>query len=247
MNSENYINLWNEIADDFDARVGDDGNDFHRELVRPATLRMLNPHFSERILDIACGNGVFSRNLAERGVKVVAFDYSPAMIAHAKKRCESYAEHITFSVADATNYGQLIALGDGTPFDKAVANMAVMGLPDLAPLFKAVFEMLQPNGVFVFSATHPCFQTPERRFSADGGGLITTNYIRPQRYSYQILANKPKRAYHWHRSLQDLLKISFDAGFVLDGLEEPVFAKGRCTHPIWESVPLPIVMRVRKV
>ena len=247
MNTENSNNLWEAIADDWNIRIGDDGNDFHRELIRPATLRMLNPQPGECILDVACGNGVFARYLAERSINVVAFDYSTAMIEYAKERCASYLEHISFHVADATDYKQLLSLGNGKPFDKAVANMAVMGIHDVVPLFNAVYKLLQDGGVFVFSATHPCFQTPDKSFTSDGNGLITTDYINSKRYSYQILADNPKNAYHWHRPLQELLKICFDSGFVLDDLEEPVFARGSCTHSVWERVPLPIVIRARKI
>jgi len=76
MNPENYIGLWDEIADDYDAKMGDDGNSFHRELIRPATLRLLNPQPNERILDAACGNGIFTCYMAAMEVEVVAFDYS---------------------------------------------------------------------------------------------------------------------------------------------------------------------------
>ncbi|MDD2200225.1 MAG: class I SAM-dependent methyltransferase [Eubacteriales bacterium] len=238
---------WEAIADDYDVRVGDDGNSFHRNLIRPATLRLLDPQPDERILDVACGNGVFSRYLAGLGVNVTAFDYSPKMIDFAKERCVAFARHISFSVADATDYNQLIALGAGQPFDKIVSNMAVMGLPDIQPLFRAAYEMMKPDGVFVFSATHPCFQTPGRDFTEDGTGLITYDYIEPQRYSYQILADNEKSAYHWHRSLQDLLGICFSTGFMMDGLEEPVYTLGECTHPVWTKVPLPIVVRLRKM
>jgi SAM-dependent methyltransferase len=169
------------------------------------------------------------------------------MLAHAKERCADYLDRIAFSVVDATNYDQLLSLGDGKPFDKAVANMAVMGFPKIEPLFRAVYEMLKPNGVFVFSATHPCFQTPVRGFTEDGSGLVTHNYIEPMQYSYQILINNDKRAYHWHRPLQELLGVAFNAGFVMDGIEEPVYDKGECTHAVWEKVPLPIVLRVRKL
>ena len=240
---------WEAIANDYDARVGDDGNSFHRELIRPSTLRLLDPKPGERILDVACGNGVFSRYLARLGVNVVAFDYSPKMIAFAKERCAAFTESISFSIADATDYEQLMVLGAGQrqPFDKIVSNMAVMGLPDIQPLFRAAYELLKTDGIFVFSVTHPCFQTPGRSFTEDGTGLITYNYIEQQRYSYQILADNEKSAYHWHRSLQNLLGVCFAAGFVMDGLEEPVNAPGECTHTVWTKVPLPIVMRIRKI
>ena len=80
--------LWEAVAYDWDARIGSDGNNFHRELVRPATVRLLAPQPGERILDIACGNGFFARYLAELGVQVVAFDYSHTMIEYAKMRCD---------------------------------------------------------------------------------------------------------------------------------------------------------------
>ncbi len=57
MHKESDNAHWEAIAGDFDARVGDDGNSFHRNLIRPATLRLLDPVPGERILDVACGNG----------------------------------------------------------------------------------------------------------------------------------------------------------------------------------------------
>ena len=246
---ENEFNnkLWEAVADDWDARVGNDGNAFHRELVRPATLRLLNPKSGERILDIACGNGMFALYLAKLDVKVVAFDYSHTMIEYAKKRCADYLKNITLSVADATDYSQVISLGGGKLFDKAVANMAVMDISDIRPLFKAVYELLQPNGIFVFSAVHPCFQTPGDDITINGKGLITTNYIKSQRHSFQILSDNPKCVEHWHRPLQELLGVCFNAGFILDGLEEPTLSqKGDVRHIIRENIPPVIVIRVRK-
>ncbi|MDR2753014.1 MAG: hypothetical protein LBB50_01745, partial [Oscillospiraceae bacterium] len=40
--------LWNAIANEYDARMNDDGNDFHIKLIRPATVRLLNPKKGER-------------------------------------------------------------------------------------------------------------------------------------------------------------------------------------------------------
>ena len=235
---------WEALADDCEVRMGDDGNPFHRELIRPATLRLLEPQPGERVLDAACGNGLFSLCLAKLGCEVRGFDFSPKMIAHAKRRCAGHAAQVKFSVADATDYDKMMALGGGRPFDKAVANMAVMDIEDIRPLFRAVHAMLAPGGVFVFSAVHPCFQTPGRGFTEDGG-LVTYHYIEPQKHAVRILANNDKQAWHWHRPLQELLGTGFAAGFVLDGLEEPC-APGVSSNAVWEKLPLPIVIRMRK-
>jgi len=239
--------FWEALADDCDARMGSGGNDFHRELIRPATLRLLEPRPGERVLDACCGNGLFSLRLAMEGCEVAAFDFSTKMLGHAKKRCADYPGQVSFTQADATQYDQLITLGNEKPFDKAVANMAVMDIEDIGPLFRAVYAMLKPGGVFVFSAVHPCFQTPGMEFTQDGEGLVTHNYVEPCRHFVTILANNEKRAWHWHRPLQELLGIGFEAGFVLDGLEEPVFATGsRTHHAVWERLPMAIVLRMKK-
>jgi len=242
MDNKQDNKYWEALADDFDARMGDDGNRFHCALVRPATLRLLDPRPGERILDAACGNGLFSLCLAEMGCEVTAFDFSPKMLAHAKRRCADYP--VTFTQADATNYDEIIALGGGRPFDKAVANMAVMDIEDIRPLFRAVHEMLVPGGVFVFSALHPCFQTPGRSATEDSG-LITYNYIEPCKHFVTILNQNDKQAWHWHRPLHELLGTGFAAGFVLDGLEEPC-VPGVSSKAMWDHIPLASIVRMRK-
>jgi len=237
---DNGSTRWEALADDWDARMGEDGNRFHRELIRPATLRLLDPQPGECILDAACGNGIFARKLASMGAQVVGFDYSTQMIAHAKELRTGW--DIQFSVIDATDYAQVTALGR---FDKAVSNMAVMDISDIAPLFRAVYAMLKPGGVFVFSAEHPCFQTPGNDFMPDGS-LVTKRYIEPEQHTVPVFSDNEKEVLHWHRPLQQLLGLCFEAGFVLDGLEEPVFTREKPgSH--WYDIPAAIIFRVRKL
>lgn len=60
----------------WDNAMGDESNEFHREVVRPKVTELLSPNPADYILDIACGNGNYSSYLAQRGASVVAFDYS---------------------------------------------------------------------------------------------------------------------------------------------------------------------------
>ncbi|MFP3896920.1 MAG: class I SAM-dependent methyltransferase [Anaerolineales bacterium] len=55
----------------------------------------------ERVLDVACGNGLTSRRLAALGAEVVAFDFAREMIAHARQRTTRHAKRITYRVLDA--------------------------------------------------------------------------------------------------------------------------------------------------
>ncbi|UVI29039.1 class I SAM-dependent methyltransferase [Paenibacillus spongiae] len=167
---------WNELNDESQTRwdanagywddyMGAQSNQFHRELIRPHTEQLLKPAEGQTILDIACGNGNFSRRLAELGANVVAFDYSPNMIERAIARSAEYAGRIEYRVADASSTAQLHELGIER-FDSAVANMALMDIADIAPLVQSLLTLLKPDGIFVFSITHPCFQNARHEEAA---------------------------------------------------------------------------------
>jgi len=250
--------LWDSLAEDWDVRMGSGSNSFHREIIRPATLKLLNPQKGEHILDAACGNGNFSRYLAGLGVRVTAFDYSAEMIRYARERSHDCAGCINYHIADATKYDELMALKGDTCFDKAVSNMAVMDISNIRPLLKAVYDLLPDGGIFVFSGIHPCFQTPNMRkitlvndYSGKGEvltGIQTFEYIEPKLHETYVLANNDKKAYHFHRPLNVILKDCFAAGFVLDGVEEPVFQKPEQIRGFdWYDIPPAVILRMRKV
>ena len=58
--------IWNQNAEFWDCAMGDESNDFHREVVRPKVTELLRPDPTDYILDIACGNGNYSAYLAEK-------------------------------------------------------------------------------------------------------------------------------------------------------------------------------------
>ena len=94
---------WDNQADIWDNRMGDEGNDFHQELVRPSVDELLSPVGGEAILDVGCGNGIYARHLARLGVQVTATDVSPVMIDMARQRTREGVGQITYKVIDATS------------------------------------------------------------------------------------------------------------------------------------------------
>ncbi|MCY4063832.1 MAG: class I SAM-dependent methyltransferase, partial [Chloroflexi bacterium] len=59
--------LWNRKARFWDELHGDFGNRFHRRLIEPTVLQLLDLQANEAVLDIGCGNGALARRLAEQG------------------------------------------------------------------------------------------------------------------------------------------------------------------------------------
>jgi 2-polyprenyl-3-methyl-5-hydroxy-6-metoxy-1,4-benzoquinol methylase len=248
--------VWDQNAAFWDEKMGD-GNDFHRALVRPAAERLLGVQPGEVVLDVACGNGLFARRLAELGASVVACDFSARMIEQARQRPSAHPDRIEYRVVDATDEGQLLALGSRR-FDAAICNMALMDMATIEPLLRALAQLLKPNGRFVFTVCHPCFNSTGARKVAEeedrDGEIVTTYGVKvvgylhlPPRKGLAIIG-QPAAQYYFDRPLSVLLGTCFRAGFVLDGLEEPAFAEEASSQRwyVWNNLPdIPPVLAAR--
>ena len=143
-----------------------------------------------------------------------------------------HADRIEYHIADATDEAQLIALGERR-FDAAVCTMALMDMPAIEPLYRAVSRMLKPGGRFVFCVSHPCFNTSYTAMTAEqdlGTGDVThsikvSSYLTMQPTMGVALIGQPAKQYYWDRPISVLLRAGFSAGLVLDALEEPPFKR----------------------
>jgi SAM-dependent methyltransferase len=248
--------IWNANARWWDDQIGD-GNDFQTLLIEPPTERLLDLRTGDVVVDIACGAGRFTRRMAQLGAQVVAFDYSEEFIARARERTPSDAP-IEYRVADAANAQALLALG-ATRFNKAVCTMALMDMPQIETLFTTLPRMLTPDGVFVFSVTHPCFHSADiQRFAeifdeADGrhairSGVKVSSYLSSVARKTEGIAGQPEPQWFFHRPISTLFRVAFDAGFVVDAIEEPRLPvpAPRKAGVRWDDMPdIPPIMVVR--
>jgi 2-polyprenyl-3-methyl-5-hydroxy-6-metoxy-1,4-benzoquinol methylase len=251
--------IWEQNAAWWDEKVGE-GNAFQTHLVGPATERLLEPQPGQYILDLACGNGLFSRRLAALGVRVLACDFSQTFLECARARTTQHADQIEYRLVDLTDRQQLLGLGQAC-YNAAVCSMALMDLATITPLLESLRILLQPRGRFVFSVLHPCFNTTGCTLVFEqedrSGVLRTTHAVKVSRYHSLGpekgvgIPGQPAPHYYFHRSLRVLFSACFRAGFVLNGLEEPAFEGGREAAPLnWESfsdIPPVLVARMELV
>lgn len=105
-----------------------------------------------RVLDLACGDGVYSELLYDRfgAREVIGLDLSTAMVFLARARLEARAaargtrDAIRIAVADALD----LPLSSQS-VDAVVANFLFHNLPDAAPAFREVVRVLRPGGCLV--------------------------------------------------------------------------------------------------
>ena len=252
--------IWDANARWWDDRIGD-GNDFQTLLIEPATERLLNVTAGDTILDVACGAGRFARRMAWLGAKVVGIDTSREFIARARERTPADAS-IEFRVLDAANIDDLLSLA-AHRVTKAVCTMALMDMPEIAPLFRALSQLLPQNAPFVFSVLHPCFHSATiQRFAemyeeGPGRHVIRTgvkvsSYLSPSARKTEGILGQPEPQFLFHRPISRLFHEGFNAGFVVDGFEEPAFPPQETPRPAvkWENMPdVPpiLVVRMRRV
>jgi len=230
--SEEAKRAWDQNAEFWDERMGE-GNDFVETLIWPAIEKLLALKQGERVLDIACGNGLTSRRMAALGAEVMAIDFSKQMIRHAKDRTTTNLDRVQYSVVDATDYNSLSVLGENS-FNAALCNMALFDMAEIEPLMQALGKLLRPAGRFVFSILHPCFNNPHMVQLGEqedrDGELLTVYSVKIYGYMSPTvklgigIAGQPVPHPYFHRPLSKLLGTCFEAGFLLNALEERAFS-----------------------
>jgi SAM-dependent methyltransferase len=227
---------YDEIAEFYDERVGDDATD----PVAGALFELAGDVQGKRVLDLACGQGRVSRELARRGASVVGADISGALLGRARAVEEREPLGVAYVHTDATSPE---ALADET-FDGVACHFGLSDIDDLRAALDTVFRVLRPGGWFVFSILHPCFpgwgdDAPSSW--APGGGYYREGWWLADNPGFRgkVGAN--------HRTLATYLNQLVEHGFALEGVAEPEpVGDWLEARPDGDLVPVYLVVRCRK-
>jgi SAM-dependent methyltransferase len=175
---------------------------------------MLGEVRGQTVLDLACGEGFYSRQLRERGARrVLGVDISPAMIELARAQENGY-RRIEYRVGDATDLPELGL------FDVVCAAYLLHYARDAGELTRmchGIARQLTPGGRFVALNENP--DQPEERY----GGYLRYGFSKtvaaPRRegspITYAMISGRELfrfEAYHYERVTYE--RLLAEAGFV---------------------------------
>jgi len=153
MESELVKRRWDEAAKTW-VKFVREGKDYYREYLNgPALKRMMGEVEGKRVLDIACGEGYFSRYFATVGAKVTGIDISSSLVNEAMEEEKRHPLGVKFFEADAANLSML----KSNSFDLAFCFMALMDIENYEGAISEASRILKMNGRFVAVTEHPCF------------------------------------------------------------------------------------------
>jgi ubiquinone/menaquinone biosynthesis C-methylase UbiE len=211
---------WSGVAGWYDQLVGESGSEYHQQVVLPGTLRLLAPRAGEAIADIACGQGVLCRLLAERGVEATGIDAARPLIETARQRSDPA---IRYFVGDARALDFLPA----ERFDAAACILAIQNMHPIQPVFAGVARMLKPLGRLVLVMMHPSFRgAKETSWGWDAAREVqyrrVDRYLLPRKSPIVARPGEAPEVYTWtfHKPLESYVKALRISGLWIDAIEE---------------------------
>lgn len=211
---------WGEVAGWYDKVVESDDS-YQTKVLLPQLLRVMNIAKGEQVIDIACGQGFFSRAFHDVGARVTGIDIGEDLIEIARQK----SKDITYSVGSAES---LRGVADAL-YDKAAIILALQNIEKLQDTCTSVARVLKTNGKFYLVLNHPSFRIPGR----SAWEFDAINHIQYRRVDGYMSENEKemimnpgaqtqdqKVTWSFHRPLQVYTKALFKAGFVITRIEE---------------------------
>ena len=188
------------FADEFLEHARDGFANAHYD--RPACLSLLGDVAGQRVLDAACGPGLYAAELVRRGAHVTGFDQSPRMVEICRERV-GQGDFRVHDLADPIDW-----LPDAC-VDLVLFALALEYVDDRVAALRELRRVLRPDGALVLSRLHPTGD-----WLRHGGNYWDIRVI------HETWA-KSWQVHYWLAPLEATCEEIFQAGFLIERLLEP--------------------------
>ncbi len=224
--AETVRQQWDAASDAY-ADAQQRGVDYYRlNFFGPAMTEACRDVRGLEVLDVGCGAGYFSREMAKRKAKrVVGIDISPNQLMHAKRRDESDDLGIEYVLGDAA---EAIENFPEASFDLVTACVSLVDIPDPARVIRGAHRVLCDRGRLVFTNTHPVTDTAFREWHRDEHGnkiaVKIGDYFDETPFVCKWTSDRYKYNFETtgnNFTLQRWMRWVIQAGFILEDFIEP--------------------------
>jgi ubiquinone/menaquinone biosynthesis C-methylase UbiE len=234
---------YDEIAEWYDEWVGSDA--MRADPFFPAVEALMGEVAGRRVCDLACGQGRVARYLADLGASVTGVDLSERLLDIARRREAEEPRGIEYLHGDARNLAGVA----GDSFEIVVCHMALMDIADLDPMLRSVARIVRPDGCFVFSIIHPCYNPPRSGEMAAEDGMVRTvgGYWEEGYWRSEARTGPPGKVGSYHRTLSTYVNALTDAGLMVERMSEPrATGELAARRTVWVEVPAMLAVECRK-
>jgi len=214
---------WGKVAGWYSDLLEKEEGTYQKDLILPNLVRLMDIKKGEMVLDLACGQGFFSRELFKLGAKVTGADISKELIGLAGKIDKEEDIKIEYKVSPADDLGFM----KEKSMDKIVIVLAIQNIENVSGVFKECQRVLKPGGKLFLVLNHPAFRIPKQS-SWQWDEKTNDQYRRIDQYLSESKidiqmhpGDKPEeKTISFHRPLQYYFKLLGKNGFAVDRLEE---------------------------
>ena len=146
---------WGNVASWSDKHLQAPAGAYLREVILPNLVRLMDVKKGQAALDVACGNGFFSRELFHLGANVIGVDIAPELIALAKKQSP---KEIVYHVAS----GESMPFVKDTSMDLALVSLAIQNIDKVKDVLAEINRTLKNGGRLFIVMNHPAFRQPKQ-------------------------------------------------------------------------------------
>ncbi len=219
---------WNKVAEWYDSYLEDREDTYHALVVLPNLLRLMKIRPDEKILDLACGQGFFSREFAKAGALVTGVDSSSELISLARKRSLDQMKRLQFKIASAHSLPFLYEKS----IDMITLIFALQNIVNVDDILRECGRVLRTEGKICLVMNHPVLRVPKQ----SSWGWDEKQHVQYRRLDSYMSESKNKIemnpstdtqliTWSFHRPLQWYFKFFVKNGLMVTHLEEWISPK----------------------
>jgi len=211
---------WEGVETWYDSLVGKEGHYYHKHVILPKLLSLLDLTAQSTLLDLACGQGILARQIPKE-VFYHGIDLSVSLIQQA---CRGKLRTQKFTTADICKELPL----KGSLFSHVTIILALQNVAYPEKALKNAAKHLRPGGTLAIVLNHPCFRIPRHtHWGIDAEKKLQyrriDRYLSPLKIPILTHPGKGKKSpttWSFHRPLSEYSRYLADAGFSILQIEE---------------------------